>query len=559
MRVSNSNKPFPSFTHQIKGGDLFPIHKDKAMAFSHSPKWNLLVLSDLHLGEQMPGESRESVELRSRQIDNRFSSFLSYFTQHKKNNLPWRLIIAGDLLDFMRTHVFLPESPEVTPDDVSAWKIPPHDLEGSLLKLDQIFRLHKLAFIALSQFINDGNELVLISGNHDSELNWPELQEAFRSNLYDIASQFAPNIDRETFYQRIKFSPWFYYEVGRIYVEHGHLYDPYNVIDDFLNPGATHPQKEVLSPSHIVSKGQNPCQEALSKISLEHLDSWDFNALVDWFLLLNWQLRKKVFLQISSLALQLLVTAWNRQFRKTLTMDPKEQEKAFQKISEEQKIELDILRKLKDFSTPPIYDKFFDTLQALYIDRLILLLLTTMIMTFALLVPWNPTIRALIMTMTATLTVYLYTFLARRRPVSESIPGLIYASLQIATLLQVPFVVFGHVHQFQHKKLDDDKTYINIGTWCETALPADKPSLEELKRHPRDKRGDNLIALSNLCEGEELSDIHNPYLVLTYDGRRHHVEIGCWHNSQESSFQYIKQTLSPFNVRLLENLKATSK
>src|SRR5690349_11187177 len=62
---------------------------------------NILVVSDLHFGEELlPGaslERREAVELGARA----FCEFLRYQAQRRLGGRPWRLVIAGDLFDFM--------------------------------------------------------------------------------------------------------------------------------------------------------------------------------------------------------------------------------------------------------------------------------------------------------------------------------------------------------------------------------------------------------------------------------------------------------------------------
>ncbi|HSS01010.1 MAG TPA: hypothetical protein VLM79_28330, partial [Kofleriaceae bacterium] len=62
---------------------------------------NILVVSDLHFGEELlPGaslERRRAVELGS----SAFREFLRYHTVRRRDGRPWRLVIAGDLFDFM--------------------------------------------------------------------------------------------------------------------------------------------------------------------------------------------------------------------------------------------------------------------------------------------------------------------------------------------------------------------------------------------------------------------------------------------------------------------------
>ena len=62
---------------------------------------NILVVSDLHFGEELlPGataERRQAVELGARA----FRDFLRYYASRRLDGRPWRLVIAGDLFDFM--------------------------------------------------------------------------------------------------------------------------------------------------------------------------------------------------------------------------------------------------------------------------------------------------------------------------------------------------------------------------------------------------------------------------------------------------------------------------
>ena len=62
---------------------------------------NLLIVSDLHFGEELlPGasmERRHAIELGAAA----FREFLRYHTVRRRDGRTWRLVIAGDLFDFM--------------------------------------------------------------------------------------------------------------------------------------------------------------------------------------------------------------------------------------------------------------------------------------------------------------------------------------------------------------------------------------------------------------------------------------------------------------------------
>src|SRR5215831_8204258 len=62
---------------------------------------NLLIVSDLHFGEELlPGastERRHAIALGA----SAFREFLRYHTVRRRDGRTWRLVIAGDLFDFM--------------------------------------------------------------------------------------------------------------------------------------------------------------------------------------------------------------------------------------------------------------------------------------------------------------------------------------------------------------------------------------------------------------------------------------------------------------------------
>jgi UDP-2,3-diacylglucosamine pyrophosphatase LpxH len=97
---------------------------------------------------------------------------------------------------------------------------------------------HPIFFRAFFNFLSQGNEIVIIPGNHDIEFAIPEVQHCFRNALLHLIldedknkSNISDVINRNLF-----FLPWFYYEPGLLYVEHGHQYDSLNSFEYFLHP-----------------------------------------------------------------------------------------------------------------------------------------------------------------------------------------------------------------------------------------------------------------------------------------------------------------------------------
>ncbi len=112
--------------------------------------------------------------------------------------------------------------------------------EKSVAKLESIYRGHPLFFRALAWFIGRGHRIVIMRGNHDLELFWPQVQERLREL---IAREYPAACDTDAghlpadFQQHIIFRPgWFHYRKGIFYAEHGMQYEPLNSCPNPIRP-----------------------------------------------------------------------------------------------------------------------------------------------------------------------------------------------------------------------------------------------------------------------------------------------------------------------------------
>src|SRR5262249_37094228 len=151
--------------------------------------------------------------------DRQLAALFDWYREHPHGGRPWRLIIAGDFVDFVGMSVSPPTTKLSTPldeDDVSLGLGGAED--HTIYKLRCVARRHHAVFEGLARFIAAGNTLVVVRGNHDVDFHWPKVQDEFVRQLATHA-----RIERGC----VEFSPWFYYEEGRVFVEHGHQYDHY--------------------------------------------------------------------------------------------------------------------------------------------------------------------------------------------------------------------------------------------------------------------------------------------------------------------------------------------
>ncbi|MBU0553502.1 hypothetical protein KKF91_15980 [Myxococcota bacterium] len=186
---------------------------------------HLLIFSDLHLGEACKEHSRIEYLKRGARLDEDVCAFLEYHTKHRPDDArPWRLIVAGDFIDFLQITL----TPSGTKGLRRRYGLGTREKE-SIWKLERLIERHRRVFVYLADFVGAGNRLEIVQGNHDVELFWPGVRAALVCHLVDLyfGNETAGQGDPEAFRARVHFNAWFYFQRGLVYVEHGHRFDPY--------------------------------------------------------------------------------------------------------------------------------------------------------------------------------------------------------------------------------------------------------------------------------------------------------------------------------------------
>ncbi|MGD2148639.1 MAG: metallophosphoesterase [Anaerolineae bacterium] len=218
--------------------------------------YNLLVVSDLHLGEGWDPETARTSRLEDFFRDDAFARFLRYHEgirdQPRFGGRPWLLILNGDIFDFLQVISLPKEGPPlqrvkgVTHLDELCADERAHGLgttpKESAWKLTQIARGHQRFFAALGSFLAHDNQVAVVRGNHDVDLHWERVRACFVEETFQAYERqrqqegVGPQITLYGCRDRIRFYPWFYHELERVYVEHGGQYDVTNHFSDFQNP-----------------------------------------------------------------------------------------------------------------------------------------------------------------------------------------------------------------------------------------------------------------------------------------------------------------------------------
>src|SRR5262249_39146430 len=144
---------------------------------------NILVISDLHLGEDLKPATKTGYLPHMPLLERELESFLDHYRKSRRDGRPWELIINGDMVDFLSVCLF-PEGEEGDPDD-KVWGLGT-TASAAQRKMERVLARHAGVFRALARFIGAGNKLGIVAGNHDVEFHWPVVQETFKKGVAAI-------------------------------------------------------------------------------------------------------------------------------------------------------------------------------------------------------------------------------------------------------------------------------------------------------------------------------------------------------------------------------------
>lgn len=188
---------------------------------------NLLVVSDLHIGLDMRYGESDGTQAESMAL---FIDFLDHYHENREDGRPWTLIFNGDLLEFLGLWFT-----KFLGNNTAAGGGPGRALEV----IDAIMNHQEKLFRSLAGFLLAGNDLVIIYGNHDPHFHWEEIQREFSGRMTALAGENAgwrmqKAVMRMS--ERVRFTPWFYFEKGEVFIEHGHQYDENCSMENLLHP-----------------------------------------------------------------------------------------------------------------------------------------------------------------------------------------------------------------------------------------------------------------------------------------------------------------------------------
>ena len=451
---------------------------------------NILVVSDLHFGEELlPGagvERRRAVELGA----HAFRDFLRYHAVRRLGGRPWRLVIAGDLFDFMS--VVIPGSPELPARTADERRLGlGRGTKAGVRRLDEICENQRPLLEDLVRFAAAGHAIDVIVGNHDVELLEPEVMAAFEAQLRSAGAT-------DQVISRICVVRWFVYVPGVAWIEHGHVYDEGCSFEFNLAPTDPKDDRLVFNADYAAIRYLGMASPDLDPHGIEE---WSFGG----FLRYAWGQGFGAFMR--------LLVAYMR-FSGALPAAgalhrPLKRRAARRRIHRE-RLEHEAMTGGISIETAAAIDRLARaplTVSWRRLGRLLVLdkwglIAGTLVVALALLV-FAPLAWAIVGTGVAVaIAVGVQRGLGQHLVTSQlpmrSIPNRLRKLLD-----DVPIVVFGHTHDPRWQPLRGGGLYVNAGTWLPALRPGLRRSFTHVLIQPR-MQGEPLVELRQWRDGTTL-------------------------------------------------------
>ncbi len=421
---------------------------------------NLLMISDLHLGEACKEHSRIEYLKRAADLDAHICGFLDHFTHHRPDGRPWRLVLGGDLLDFLQVTM----TPPGTDGEAATYGLGTRERE-SVWKLRRLMERHRDVFVFLAGFVGAGHRLEIVQGNHDEELFWPEVRRALVEGLVHLyfGDEELPDQTPEDFAERIHFNPWFYYQPGLIYVEHGHRFDDFCTTPPQLCPLKPQAEDELTSPlSYLAIRYFANRQPGFRTHDKEH---WGVREYYGYFRTLGLS-RGLRSLRLYIELLGRVLTYYFEHGRFESEEAQSAHRRRLLELADHGGLDGETLARLESFGALSIMSRPLGLFTMMGMGEWTASLVVIIAAVIALVTAWGPLVDLAIIGGTLTLALAAVRTLRNRYP-RDIKAKLDRAASSIGELLGVPVVVMGHSHRPVRRRMTHDHRafYVNSGSF----------------------------------------------------------------------------------------------
>ena len=418
------------------------------------------VVSDLHLCDvEEHADGWKSYKSRRFVFDEALAEAVDEFLAAHADTDDCVVVLNGDILDFD----LVTATPDPAPWPVSAAErrrgMDATD-EKSVWKLRRMLEDHPDFVAMLARVIAAGHRVVYVMGNHDRELHFPPVREAFARAVNDRADDLGLAHDPT----RLTFEPWFFYVPDEIYVEHGQQYDYYTSFRYLLSP--TIPGRK--RPTLALPMGNLSNRELMSEMGFFNPHASDYILNVYRYIL-HW-LRHYAFsrrnIAIPWLIGSFVVMVKLLRTKGALQRRPPDHDADLVALAERVGLPADTVRRLDALKRQPITTRWYRVVREFWIDRVVVAALMTSGTVALALTPIPLWIKLMVPLSTFPLLFLIYEWFAHGETVFSAEDDAVGYARTIAALLPTPVVTFGHSHTPVVVPLRAGVTYANTGTWA---------------------------------------------------------------------------------------------
>ena len=430
-------------------------------------KSNLLIVSDLHFGEDLlPGasvEKRRAVALGA----TAFCEFLRHHAQRRIDGRPWRLVVAGDLFDFMSvTLAASRELPARSGDD--RWAGRPRSVATGPLRMREIAIAHRAVLTAMIRFTAAGNEIDLVVGNHDLELLDEATAAELRHHLAEAGRAHAKSEpELAAAVARVRVQPWFVYIPQVAWIEHGHVYDEACSFE--FNQAPYDPASGELI-ANVDNAAVRYLAQAAPELDPHGTEEWGFTGYLRYAIGRGpGSFARLISGYVRFTAALLGARRQHRSARRRRARHELHRQR-LAAIAAAQGVEPSAVQAIDRLARAPVTKSARRLFAMLMLDRWLSLLGggALALAGFALL----PTALALLLLAAVLAGAFALHRRSAASTVGSQVPMLAVPE-RIGRIVEAPLVVFGHTHDPHRLELPGGGVYLNTGTW----LPASRPGI----------------------------------------------------------------------------------
>lgn len=439
---------------------------------------HLLVISDIHVGEYVKEVDRIGYIKGFSRQDESLCAFLEYHQTRWIDGVPWHLVINGDFIDFIAVTLRPGEAAQANrpslslSEDEGRWGLDSSE-EKAVWKLDRIAERHRMLFTYLADFVGHGNSIDILYGNHDVEFWWPAVHSCFREHLRAIyfGGEAVSGVDVSGFVERVQFHPWFMYEPGRFYIEHGNQYDDFSSFEYRLSPLAPYDHRQLAMPvSHMAIRY---FVNQYKGFRSHNKDNWTVRDYARWLRKQGVDNIREIFRLYIGLATQMLSYAGEARAANDEELRGIH-ERALADVAQRYGMPLETAQALDKLRNEPITESFGRTFQTIGIDQQILGLGWFLLAVAVLMIPfgWGWTLGLWAAIVVCGFVSFKLWPRVRERYLGGNVsttvaPKVDDAARKIAEVLDVRYIMFGHTHKPRVQRVRNNPPcwYLNGGSW----------------------------------------------------------------------------------------------